>query len=359
MRFASLLIIATLLIGAGANAEDDRQRSARDDLERQLKAMVGTPPTKLRVGYVALDEPNMKVTEASFELDGSALPAPSLSKLNTDGEHAIFVGDIEPGQHVLVSKLVVENTASPVINSEGGMKWPITLNIRFDSLPGIEVAYQVKPARNTEVSDMKQRFTMTAPHSLRMLAKLDDGTMPEPMKRKIEAVETPVTVAPVEQNRGSSVASAEQRKAAQEAKAEKAQAAKEAKAEKAQAAKEAREAKAQAAAEAKEAKARATQEKQDRAAGKRTAMVEELRSPPPVMAQAPVAAPVPVPPPPAPVELDAGQPMAVDAGSVKQALPPVQAQSAEEKGLPMPLLIGGGVVLLGIIIALASRRKKG
>jgi hypothetical protein len=349
MRLSSL-IVAMLLGGATASAEDARQR-AREDLEQQLKAMVGTPPTKVRVTYVALDEPNMKVTEAVFELDGSSLPTPGLSKLNTEGEHAIFVGDIEPGEHTLVSKLVVENTASHVVSAEGGLKWPITLNIKFNALPGIEVAYQVKPAHNGKATDMKQRITMTAPHSLRMLAKLDDGSMPEPMKRKIEAVETPVAVAAVDP-KASAANATEKRKAAQEAKA--------------QAAKDAREAKVRAAAEAKEARLRAAQEKQDRAASKRTKVTEEEKAPPAMVAQAPTPTSAPTPAL-APAVVDAGPPAPiaapVDAGSAmvaatKAALPAVETRSADDKGLPMPLVVGGVVALLGLIIFLASRRKK-
>ena len=350
MRLSSL-IVGTLLFSVAAHAEDERQRQAREELERQLKMMVGTPPTKIRVTFVGLDEPNIKVVEASFELDGSSLPSPPLSKLGDEGELPIFVGDIEPGEHVLVSKLVLENTASPVLVAEGGMKWPLQLNVKFNALPGIEVAYQIKTSQNAQATEAKQRFTMTAPHTLRMLAKLDDGSMPEPMKRTVVATETPVAVAAPADSKSSSPqavqaeAAAEKKRAAQEAKEAKAQAARDAK--------EAKEATRRAAEEAKEAKRRAANDK----ALPRKPVVEAPEPAPVMVAQAPVPVPLPVAEP-----IDAGTvAVAVDAGAspvMRPALPPIEARSAEEKGLPLPLIVGGAVVLLGIIVVLASRRKK-
>lgn len=354
MRLPSL-IVSALLFSVAAHAEDERQRQAREDLERQLKAMVGTPPTKIRVTFLGLDEPNIKVVEASFELDGASLPTPALAKLGAEGEQPVFVGDIEPGEHVLVSKLVLENVASPVISAEGGMKWPLQLKVKFNALPGIEVAYQIKPSQNPQAADPKQRFTMTAPHNLRMLAKLDDGSIPEPMKRTVATAETPVAVAAANNAKAAQAeAAAEKKRAAQAAKEAKAQAAREAK--------EAKEAQRLAVAEAKEAKRRADKEK----ATQRNTVVEEMsaKSSPVEVAQAPVPRPVPTPVsepvdagavavvPPA-VEVDAGKPAVA-----KAVLPPVEARPAEEKGLPLPLIVGGAVVLLGIIVILASRRKR-
>ena len=53
-----------------------------ESFERQLKSLVGTPPTKIRIDYVGLDEPNYVLLEASFELDGVRLPL---------GEHVLHV----------------------------------------------------------------------------------------------------------------------------------------------------------------------------------------------------------------------------------------------------------------------------
>lgn len=426
MKFAAL-IVATLL-SVPAFGEDSKEQSAREDLERQLKAMVGSPPTKIRITYLALDEPAMKVTEASFELDGSALPAPKLSTLNSEGEHPIFVGDIAPGEHVLVSKLLVENTASPVVSAEGGYKWPLTLSTRFNALPGIEVAYQVKPARNSGTRDLKQRMTLSAPHSLRMLAKLDDGTIPAPLPRKYEIPAEPVVDPKAEKRRKAAEAKAAKAQAAAEAKEAKLRAAQESKQ---QAAQEAAERRQQAAQEKAERRQKAAQEKaerqqlaaqekadreqqasekkaereqkaaqekadreqlaaqekadreqqaaakkaeaeqkaaQDKAGGEQRQQEPGSEKNPVLLAQAPTGGENP--PRGSNVIADSADDAGLTAASVVDAgapvvaerapePPPVRAPVVEEKGLPIPLLLGGGMALLGLIIVVLARRKRG
>src|SRR3954466_7326255 len=76
-------------------------QSAQEELERQLRDMVGKPPTKLLVEFEGLDQPNYKLDDASFVLDGSSLPTPALGPLNGEGKHLVFHGDVKPGKHRL------------------------------------------------------------------------------------------------------------------------------------------------------------------------------------------------------------------------------------------------------------------
>ena len=75
------VVALLLLLAANAVAEDAQAKAAREELERQLGQMVGKQPTKVRVDFVALDDPNYKIEEATFELDGRSLGGPSLSEL--------------------------------------------------------------------------------------------------------------------------------------------------------------------------------------------------------------------------------------------------------------------------------------
>src|SRR5688500_12423721 len=100
-RLANLTLLLALLPLSAAFAETDQQKQAREDLEKQLKTMVGTPPTKIRVEFVGLDQPNYELNEAAFKLDGRTLPVTDLKKLNSDGNHLIFHGDVLPGTHKL------------------------------------------------------------------------------------------------------------------------------------------------------------------------------------------------------------------------------------------------------------------
>ena len=93
--------ILLCFLAANAAAEDPRAKAAREELEKQLGMMVGKQPTKVRVDFVALDDPNYKIEEATFELDGRNLGGPSLRELSDDGTHLIWNGDVTPGKHTV------------------------------------------------------------------------------------------------------------------------------------------------------------------------------------------------------------------------------------------------------------------
>ena len=139
LRAFRLTFLLVLVPMAVAFAETDDERRAREDLERQLKSMVGTPPTKIKVEFVGLDQPNYELLEATFELDGKPLPAGDLKKLNSEGDHLIFHGDVQPGEHRLESKLHYQNTTSLVVSEEGGYKWRPGSNVAFKCESGVEV----------------------------------------------------------------------------------------------------------------------------------------------------------------------------------------------------------------------------
>ena len=113
------------LLAATAVAEDAKAKAAREELERQMGVMVEKPPTKIRIDFIGLDDPNYRIEEATFELDGRGLSAPSLMDLSEDGPHLIWNDDVIPGKHTVKVLLVFSNRASAVLSDEGGYKWKI------------------------------------------------------------------------------------------------------------------------------------------------------------------------------------------------------------------------------------------
>ncbi len=351
------LLVLALAPMAIAHAETDQERQAREDLERQLKSMVGTPPTKIRIDFVGLDQPNYELLEASFELDGTRLPVGDLKKLNSDGEHLVFHGDVKPGDHRLETRLHFQNTTSQVVSEEGGYKWKKGSTVSFKAEAGIEVQVKVTPELDLK-ADLKNRIKVTSPASVKMLAKLDDGTMPDPMVRPKLVVEE-VVDAGVEVIKGETAAE----KAAKLAEAKKkekedAAAAKAAAAgEKKRLAEEAKAARLAAAEEKKRLAAEAAQAKKDAALaaknGKAGTPVAQVDAAPAVVDAGAVAE-----------VIDAGQPEVVDAGRVAVAVAPPVAKKPEpaapppEEGLPLPVMILIGVAVLGVILFLVARRKK-
>jgi hypothetical protein len=178
---ARLLIAAVLTLAFRARAQ-----SAQDELERQLREMVGKPPTKLLVEYEGLDQPNYKLAEISFELDGSSLPTPALTKLDGEGKHLIFHGDIKPGKHTLVTTVVLTDVAGVLFSYEAGYKWKVTNTRSFEQQPGLEVQVLVTPELNPSEKDAKKKFVLKSTATPHMLAKLEDGTMPEAPKPNLQ-----------------------------------------------------------------------------------------------------------------------------------------------------------------------------
>jgi len=195
-----IAVVLSLFVAASAFAEDAAQKRAREELERELKQMVGTPPTRVRVEFVSPDEPNYKLEEATFEVDGKPVPPQALSTLATEGTHTVFSGDVTPGKHKVSAKLVFANGASAVLSDEGGYKWKLGGDASFEVASGLEVQVQIVPARDSAQKDIAKRFTLRMPAAPVMVAKLDDGKMPEvPPAAKVKvADEKPAADAPGE-----------------------------------------------------------------------------------------------------------------------------------------------------------------
>ncbi len=178
-RTALLLMLAVPVL---ARAEDEKARRAREELERELNQMVGKQPTKVRVDFVPVEDPNYKLEEASFELDGKPLQAPALSVLS-DEPHLVWNGDVAPGKHAVHAKVVYANTSSVIVSEEGGHKWKVSGDVSFAVNAGIEVQVKVVPTRDPSQKEIAKRFKLALPAKPVMLAALDDGKMPEPIKK--------------------------------------------------------------------------------------------------------------------------------------------------------------------------------
>lgn len=373
MRLSRLTVLLALLPAALAFAETDQERQAREDFDKQLKAMVGTPPMKIRIEFVGLDQPNYELTEASFKLDGRNLPITNLKKLNSEGDHLIFHGDVQPGEHRLESKFEFLNKTSQVVSSEGGFKWKPGSEVSFRTESGIQVQIKVTPELNMS-GDIKNRIMVKSPATVKMLAKLDDGSMPPMPDRPnlaIAEVDAGVADAGVVVVKGETAAqkaaalAEAKKKAREEAAAAKKAAAEEKKrlADEAKAARLAAAAdKKRAAEDAKAAKLAAAEEKKRAAAEALAAKNNKVAANDTTKTTDPVV--------PAPAEVDAGAPEVavaeVDAGPVVVAVAPVPtpvkpveaAPVEEEGGLPLPVWIAIGVAVLGLLLFLAARRKK-
>lgn len=176
-----LLLCAAMAASVAARAEDESERRAREEVERQLRQLIGAPPTRVKIEFAALDEPNYELEEASFELDGKSLAVPSTRQLAPEGTHLVWSGEVTPGRHTVRAQVVYANSASIVVSEEGGHKWKVGGDVSFLVNAGIEVQVRVAPVRDPGQREIAKRLRLTLPTQPVMLARLDDGKMPEPL----------------------------------------------------------------------------------------------------------------------------------------------------------------------------------
>ena len=176
-----LFLVGAVLTAAVSRAEDERARRVREELEGQLHQMVGSPQTRVRVDFAALEEPNFTLEAASFALDGKPLFVPPVSQLSKDGTHLVWSGDVKPGKHTVRALVVYANATSVVVSEEGGHRWKVSGDVGFEVNAGIEVQVQIVPSRDGSQRDISKRLRLSLPAKPVMLARLDDGKMPEPL----------------------------------------------------------------------------------------------------------------------------------------------------------------------------------
>ena len=392
------LMVGCALLAGVAFAEDEAQRRAREELEKQLNQMVEKAPSRVRVEFLPVDDPNFQVEELEISLDGKALKMPTAAAISgwvQDGAMPIGTLDVTPGRHKVVAKVTIHNTASPLVSDEGDFRWKIAGDVGFDVASGIEVKVIVSPVRDAKQADLGKRIKLTFPSQPVMIAKLDDGSMPEPTKVKpapvvvdagptkeqlAEAKKAADDAAKVAASEAKRAAAEEQQRKLEEAKLAKAQAAEEkqrkleeAKLAKAQAAEE----KKRKAEEAKLAKAQAAEEKKrklDEAKAAKAKAAEDAKlaaeEKKRLAEEARLAAVLPKEVPSAVVDAGvvAEAPM-IDAGAVLAEVKPTEpidagVAVATAKPEPVPesegppwMIIGGviGVAALGLIVVLVRR----
>ncbi len=347
-------VLVVLALPSTAFAEDDAQRRAREELEKQLAQMVGTAPSRVRIEFQPIDDPNFRVEAFELSVDGKTIKSPTPAAISAwiqEGAMPLGVVDVTPGRHKVNARVEYHNTASVMVSEEGDFRWKVAGDVGFDVTAGLEVKVIITAVRDPKQTDMNKRIKLTFPSQPSMISKLDDGTMPEPSKLQpapIDAGPTKAQLAVATKAAEADVAAEPKRQAGEEKErqAEEAKLAKAAAAEeKKRTLEEAKLAKPQATQEAKLAKAQATEEKKRKA--------EELAAASkPAVPVEPVVAEVPS------VEAGAAGVVEVkpaesgDAGVPAVAKAPVPV----EEGPPWMLIGGGvGIALLAIVVVLVQR----
>ncbi|MHB8879475.1 MAG: hypothetical protein ACYC8T_37760, partial [Myxococcaceae bacterium] len=185
------LLLAGALFASGGAAgavDDERTQGVREELDRDLNALVTIPAPRVEVVFRAIDEPNVALVEAEFTLDGKELDAPSVAELGKAGDHTLFSGQVGHGQHTLVSRLVYADKSSIVLSDQGGHRWKVGSDFSFPAQRGLEVRVLTVADVVASAKELKDRLKVSTTATPKIVARLEDGTMPpSPVARLDEA----------------------------------------------------------------------------------------------------------------------------------------------------------------------------
>ena len=189
-------LVGLLLIGGSVNAEDERARRAREEVERELRDLVRIPAPRITVELVPLDEPHLKCQSIELLLDGRVLPISASANLNADRPVLLYSGELGEGRHELISRVEYEDTSSVMFSEYAGVKWKVSSSARFDIRDGLEIALKIVPERVPGERDLKKAIRMKLQHAVNMVATVDTS-MPPPLQKKKEEEEVQIAAVQV------------------------------------------------------------------------------------------------------------------------------------------------------------------
>ncbi len=197
MRSSAGLGLCVALWASSADAEDERTRRAREEIERQLSSMVTAAPPAMRVQLEAPGNPNHALTGAELALDGAVLRLLPAQALQGPGPFTVFDGVVPPGAHTVVLRVQVVDNASVMMSESAGYKWKMATQVSFRSERGLKVHLTFAPREDRGEPDPKRRYKVVNHARVEMLEEVDDTPLPPPKPVAQAAPPPPPTPAPV------------------------------------------------------------------------------------------------------------------------------------------------------------------
>ncbi|WP_342381575.1 OmpA family protein [Myxococcus stipitatus] len=179
------LWLALLALSSGATAlaaePSTVEQRAREDLDRQLQALVKTPPPEVVITYEGLPGAGTsrayKLLEVDFLLNGQPLAVPGLDVLSGPGIHRLAALKVDEGSYTLVSRVTYTNDAWNLFSEESGFLWKMTASVTFQAQKGLRMRVRVLPAINPTAPDPRLKLKLSHDVSAEMTAPLADSTL--------------------------------------------------------------------------------------------------------------------------------------------------------------------------------------
>ena len=180
----SVLLMALLCASTAPAAAPASADQVRAELDRQLKEMVNTTPPEVKLLFVGLDPSAYKLVEVHFTLDGQPLDVPSVEELSKPGTHVLAMRNVADGSHTLVSNVVYMDASWSLFSQTSGFLWNMTSTLNFEARSGLRVNVKAASLLIPEAKDPRLKVKLIHDVTAEMTAKLDDGTMPEPLSKR-------------------------------------------------------------------------------------------------------------------------------------------------------------------------------
>jgi outer membrane protein OmpA-like peptidoglycan-associated protein len=188
--------LLTVLLATGAvRAEPPSAEQVRAELDQQLQEMVNSPAPEVRLLFSGLDPSEYKLVEVHFTLDGEPLQVPPVDGIGSPGPHVLTTRQVEDGPHTLVSNVVYMDASWNMFSPTSGLLWNMTSTLNFQAQRGLRVDVKARALLRPEAKDPRQKVKLAHEVTAEMIAKLEDGTLPEPPPAKAGPPDAGVTFA--------------------------------------------------------------------------------------------------------------------------------------------------------------------
>jgi outer membrane protein OmpA-like peptidoglycan-associated protein len=178
------MLMALLSVGTAHAAAPASPEQVRAELDRQLREMVDTTPPEVKLLFVGLDPSVYKLVEVHFTLDGQPVDVPSVEELARPGTHVLASRQVADGPHTLVSNIVYMDASWSLFSQTSGFLWNMTSTLNFQAQRGLRVNVKAASLVVPEAKDARLKVKLIHDVTAEMTAKLDDGTMPEPISKR-------------------------------------------------------------------------------------------------------------------------------------------------------------------------------
>jgi outer membrane protein OmpA-like peptidoglycan-associated protein len=161
------------------------EQRAREDLDRQLQALVKTPPPEVVLMFESLPGAGTargyKLVEADFELNGQPLAVPGPEQLGAPGQHRLAVLKVEEGSFTLLSRVTYASDSWSLFSEESGFLWKLTASVTFQVQKGLRVNVKVQPGINPTAPDPRLKLKLSHAVTAEMTAPPADVAIPDPV----------------------------------------------------------------------------------------------------------------------------------------------------------------------------------